>query len=181
MKQNKWQSNPALEKYPLQLSKIIIDFVSNLNLKITKEPLRELESAEYGACQFEIENNNIIFRVAKTTPTKIGQFVTFWKRPSLEAEIAPYDLEDHFKFIMVFVFNDKNSGIFLFDKSILSKKGVISIHNKGGKRAIRVYPPWCNPDSKQAIYSQKWQCEYYISLDQITEKEITLFNNIFNT
>ena len=82
---------------------------------------------------------------------------------------------------MIFVFNDINSGIFLFNKNILTKKGVISLQNKGGKRAIRVYPPWCNPDSKQSISSQKWQCEYYISLDQTTEKETNLFKNILNS
>ncbi len=179
--QNIWQSNPAQEKIPFQLSKIINEFISLSNLKITKEPLRELESVEYGACQFEIENKCIIFRVAKITPTKIGQFVTIWKRPSPSAEIAPFDFEDNFKFIMIIVYNEKHSGMFLFNKNILSKKGVISLHNKGGKRAIRVYPPWCNPDSKQAIYSQKWQCEYYLSLDRLTEKEINLFKNSLNS
>jgi hypothetical protein len=174
------QNIPTFEKIPLQYS-IIKNFIAILNLKITTNPLSELESAEYGACQFEIESKNIIFRVAKTTPTKIGQFVTLWKRPNSDSDIAPLDFEDHFKFIMIFVYNDLNSGVFLFNKNILTKKGVISLHNKGGKRAIRVYPPWCNPDSKQAISSQKWQCEYYISLDQTTEKETNLFKNILNS
>ena len=40
----------------------------------------EIESAEYGAYIFEINGFKIRFRVAKITPTKVGQFVTLWKR-----------------------------------------------------------------------------------------------------
>ena len=45
-----------------------------------KNLVLEAESQEYGACEFEMNNKQIKFRVAKITPTKIGQFVTFWKR-----------------------------------------------------------------------------------------------------
>ena len=40
----------------------------------------EKESSEYCAHRFEINNKKILFRQAKITPTKIGQFVTLWKR-----------------------------------------------------------------------------------------------------
>jgi hypothetical protein len=36
----------------------------------------EAESAEYGAYTFELNDLSVRFRVAKITPTKIGQFVT---------------------------------------------------------------------------------------------------------
>ena len=36
-------------------------------------PFIEPESSEYGACTFEINNLSIKYRVAKITPTKIGQ------------------------------------------------------------------------------------------------------------
>ncbi len=178
--ENFLQQIPILNNMPFKLAKIN-NFISTLNLKITKAAVLETESSEYGACQFEIDKHNIIFRVGNTTPTKIGQFVTIWKRPSPSAEIVPFDFEDNFKFIMIFVYDDIHSGIFLFNKNILVKKGVISLHSKEGKRAIRVYPPWCHPTAKQAINSQKWQCEYYISLDQLTNKEIDLFKNLFNS
>ncbi len=38
------------------------------------------EGAEYGACSFELNGLKIEHRVAKITPTKVGQFVTIWKR-----------------------------------------------------------------------------------------------------
>ena len=44
------------------------------NLKI------ENESADYEASEFTINNHSIKFRVGKISPTKVGQFVTFWKR-----------------------------------------------------------------------------------------------------
>ncbi len=42
--------------------------------------VQDNESQEYGASTFEMNNKIIKFRVAKITPTKVGQFVTFWKR-----------------------------------------------------------------------------------------------------
>lgn len=40
------------------------------------KPIPERESAEYGAYIFQLNSANVRFRVAKITPTKIGQFVT---------------------------------------------------------------------------------------------------------
>ncbi|MDC2865793.1 MepB family protein [Bacillus sp. BP-3] len=31
--------------------------------------------------------------------------------------------------------------------------------------AIRVYPRWENPTSKQAIEAQKWQLEYFVGMN----------------
>ena len=44
--------------------------------------INDVESQDYGACTFEVNKKIIKFRVAKVTPKKIGQFVTFWKRSS---------------------------------------------------------------------------------------------------
>jgi len=43
-------------------------------------PRREAESAEYEAHFFKLNNLAVRYRKAKVTPTKTGQFVTFWKR-----------------------------------------------------------------------------------------------------
>ena len=34
----------------------------------------------------------------------------------------------------------------------------------GGKRAIRVYPPWSYPVAKVAIKTQQWQLRYFVAL-----------------
>ncbi len=57
----------------------IKDYVFDLcNIRIVNLQM-ENESSEYGACTFDIGNLKITFRLAKITPTKIGQFVALWK------------------------------------------------------------------------------------------------------
>jgi len=62
----------------------------------------EEESEDYGAAEFTINNHPIKFRIGKITPTKVGQFVTFWKRLG-KGPILPYDLNDPFDFLVVSV------------------------------------------------------------------------------
>ena len=124
----------------------------------------EKESQEYGACSFEINGCRIQFRVAKITPTKIGQFVTLWKRIGA-GPILPYDLKDPVDLFIVSVRTSEHFGQFVFPKYVLHEKGVISKEGKGGKRAIRVYPPWDITDSNQAKNTQKWQLLYFFGMD----------------
>lgn len=42
--------------------------------------MKEAESTEYGAYTYRIDALSVKFRIAKITPTKIGQFVTLWER-----------------------------------------------------------------------------------------------------
>ena len=135
-------------------------------MTLTHEARREEESAEYGACRFGLDGQTIVFRVAKTTPTKIGQFVTLWKRPTPASEIAPLDTGDGVAFVVVSVADATHCGQFVFDREVLAAKGVMSIGGEGGKRAIRVYPPWVKPVAKQAIRTQQWQLKYFLALDQ---------------
>ena len=58
------------------LSSAIEQIYKPAGMRLTDEAWREEESAEYGACRFSLNGQVIVFRVAKTTPTKIGQFVT---------------------------------------------------------------------------------------------------------
>ncbi|MDP1835020.1 MAG: MepB family protein [Chlamydiales bacterium] len=120
----------------------------------------ELESREYGAADFELDGRLIKFRVAKITPTKIGQFVTFWKRIG-KGPIAPYDLADSFDFLIVSVKDGERFGQFVFPKSVLAERGIISRSGVGGKRAMRVYPSWDKADNPQAKKTQVWQLLYF--------------------
>lgn len=128
----------------------------------------ESESKEYAACNFTLNGKKIISREAKITPKKVGQFVTFWKRSEV-GPIEPFHENDAFDFFLVQVTNEKNSGIFILPKSILIKHGIISTARKEGKRALRVYPPWDIATNKQAIISQKWQAEFFYSLDKVED------------
>lgn len=130
----------------------------------------EAESAEYGAYTFKLNGLSIRYRVAKITPTKTGQFVTLWKRIG-NGPIQPFDSSDDLDLVIVSVRNDVHSGQFIFPKSVLVKKGVISTHIKEGKRAIRVYPPWDGAINKQAQKSQEWQLKYFVRVGEPVDLE----------
>ncbi len=129
------------------------------------EPILELESAEYGACDFKLNDFNIKFRVAKITPTKTGQFVTLWKR-NKQGIIEPFRLDDEIDFFIISTRKDNHFGQFIFPKAVLYEKGVISDERKEGKRAIRVYPPWDDANSKQAQKTQQWQLKYFLEIPE---------------
>ncbi len=121
----------------------------------------EVESADYGACRFEVNGLAVQFRAAKITPKKIGQFVTLWKRAGT-GPIQPFDTADPVDCFIVAASCGARSGHFIFAKSVLAARGVISVDGIGGRRAMRIYAPWDAPDSKQALKTQAWQSEYFI-------------------
>lgn len=131
-------------------------------------PIPYEDNAEYGACTFILNNRLIHFRTAKITPTKTGQFVTLWKRTG-NSPIQPFDVNDSFDFFIINVKSNNHRGQFIFSKNILLKKGIISQNQKGGKRAIRVYPPWDQTTNSQAIKTQKWQLDYFLDMSSNIE------------
>lgn len=124
----------------------------------------EKESAEYDAHTFKLNKLSIIYRASKITPTKVGQFVTIWKRNS-QGITEPFHISDDIDFIVISVRNGNHFGQFIFPKSVLIDKGIISSSKKEGKRGIRVYAPWDKTENKQAIKTQKWQTDYFISIN----------------
>ncbi len=136
--------------------------------------MQEAESQEYGACEFELNNHRIKFRVAKITPTKIGQFVTLWKRIE-NGPIVPFDMADPVDLFVVCVRKGQQFGQFVFPKNVLHEKGFVSKDGKGGKRAMRVYPPWDMADSPQAKKTQTWQLKYFFEIQPAIDAEIITF------
>ena len=157
-------SKSTLNPHLGHLNEAIRDVYKFAGMKVTHPVQPEVESAEYGAYRFGLEGHAIAFRVAKTTPTKVGQFVTIWKRPTPDSEIAPLDITDGVQFVVVSVSDAAHRGQFIFDQRLLLAKGIMSHNRKGGKRAIRVYPPWSNPTAKDAIRTQQWQTQHFLPL-----------------
>jgi hypothetical protein len=148
------------------------------------EPLMEKESTEYGACTFEVKKLKIVYRNAKITPTKSGQFVTLWKRKG-DGPIQPFDINDNIDLVIINTQKNNLIGQFVFPKSVLSDKGIISNNRKEGKRAFRVYPPWDETTSNQARKTQLWQLEYFLSNDtdkplDINRAKMLYFQNEMN-
>jgi hypothetical protein len=157
-------------------SKIIFDLLYELkemvfapcNLRLS-HLIIENESKAYSACRFELNTLKIIFRTAKVTPTKSGQFVTLWKRIE-NGTIQPFDFSDKADLFIINTKNGFHSGQFIFPKSVLLQKGVLSTESKEGKRAFRVYSPWDLTSNKQAKNTQKWQLDYFLEIQ--SEQEI---------
>lgn len=137
----------------------------------------DAESTEYQACSFKLNSLQIIHRLSKITPTKIGQFVTIWKR-NRKGITTPFDVSDNFDFIVITSKSDINLGQFVFPKAVLLEKGIISNNNISGKRGIRVYPPWDIPTSKQAVKTQLWQIKYFYSINK-DAFDVELVKNLF--
>jgi hypothetical protein len=146
---------------------------------ICTEPIPEAESKEYGANSFTINGKSVKFRVAKTTPTKIGQFVTLWKRIE-NGPIAPFHIDDDIDFFIVSCRKENHLGQFIFPKTVLHEKGVLSNDIKEGKRAIRVYPPWDITTSKQAEKTQQWQLNYFLTIIEGNPAELEYSDKICN-
>lgn len=121
------------------------------------------ENIQYGGYTFALNNSLVKFRIAKITPTKIGQFVTLWKR-DIDGITQPYDVSDPFVFYIISTRKENHFRQFVFPKSLLYKQGVLSADGKGGKRALRVYPPWDTGLNRQAQKTQKWQIEYFLEI-----------------
>src|SRR5690606_14840310 len=159
------------------LNQIKTEVYDKCALKIT-EFGSEMESKEYDACRFKLNGLNVISRTAKITPKKVGQFVTFWKRNG-NGLIEPFNETDQIDFFVVNVLTENGFGQFVFPKSVLVKKGIISTESKEGKRAFRVYPNWDIVKSNQAERTQKWQLDYFYEINDSTDlnKVVELYNN----
>lgn len=159
------------------------------DLKIVKEHIydkcglemsdvkQHLEGAEYGACSFILNGMAIQYRVSKITPTKTGQFVTIWKRNN-EGITAPFDFLDDLDFIIITSKSGDNLGQFIFPKAVLADKGIITRNGKEGKRGIRVYPPWDIPSNKQAIKTQSWQTNYFLTINTDLSTDLDLLKRL---
>jgi len=142
------------------------------NLKVMSE------SRAYSACTFEVNSSQIVFRSAKITPTKTGQFVTVWRRNE-EGITQAYEYSDGFDCMIIYVESGSHSGIFILSKTTLLKHGIISDGIKPGKRGIRMYPSWDETTNNQAKKTQKWQLEYFIETS-ITIIDLEKFKNLLN-
>lgn len=125
----------------------------------------ELESQQYSACDFQLNKLKVKFRLAKITPTKIGQFVTIWKRNE-KGITQPFDIFDDIDFFIISARQQNKLGLFIFTKSALHDNKILSDKIKQGKRGIRVYPNWDFPTNKPAQKTQQWQTKYFLEISK---------------
>jgi hypothetical protein len=148
------------------------------NLRLTSINICS-ESMEYSACSFYLEGKKIEYRASKITPTKTGQFVTIWKR-NKNGVTKPFDIFDDLDFIVITSISGERIGQFIFPKSILAEKGIITQNNKDGKRGIRVYPIWDKATNKQAEKTQNWQINYFVEIKSDNKTDLNFAKKLFN-
>lgn len=139
----------------------------------------DCESEAYGACSFVLNGQTIQYRESKITPTKIGQFVTVWKRGATGLT-EPFAASDAIDYLIISARNGNHFGQFVFSKAVLMEQGIISSSKQPGKRGIRIYPPWDLPTSKQALAAQSWQLNYFMTITERSEEAIDLVKKLFS-
>jgi len=131
---------------------------------IVKSVQEEKQNAKYGAGRFQLSSRTVRFRVANITPTKAGQFVAFWEKDNNNKN-QPYTYEEAPDLFVITSFKtDREFGQFIFPKEILLRQNILRSCLTKGKMAIRVYPSWDRPTSKQALNTQKWQLPYFVDM-----------------
>ncbi len=124
----------------------------------------EKQNSMYGAGTFQLSSRTIRFRVANVTPRKTGQFVAFWEKDENNKN-QPYSYDEAPYLLVVTVFkNNDNFGQFVFPKKVLLKQAILQSSLTKGKMAMRVYPSWDSPTSKQAMKTQEWQLPYFVDM-----------------
>lgn len=134
---------------------------NGLTVKLVQE---EKQNAKYGAGTFQLSSRTVRFRVASITPTKAGQFVAFWEK-DINNKNQPYLYEEAPDLLVITTFKNENEfGQFIFPKEVLLQRDILRSTTTNGKMALRVYPGWDSPSSKQAMTTQKWQLPYFVDM-----------------
>lgn len=142
------------------------------NQLIVKSIQEEKQNSNYCAGTFQLASRTVRFRVAKKTPTKVGQFVAFWEKDENNKN-QPFTYEEAPDLLVITTFiSDSTFGQFIFPKDILFKHNILKSSSTKGKMAIRVYPSWDCPTSKQAVKTQEWQLPYFIDMSNPNELPI---------
>ncbi|MFF2554125.1 MepB family protein [Nocardia sp. NPDC058058] len=139
----------------------------------------EATNAEYGAFVARVGCGMVRFRVGRLTPTKVGLFVAVWRRAA-DGSTEPFTAEDGIDLLVVMVREGERFGQFVFPSAALVQHGIVSLAGGDGKRGFRVYPPWSATANKQAMRSQKWQCEYFLDLRDAQTVELPRARELYD-
>lgn len=119
-----------------------------------------------GAGSGESSVTEVRVRSGKITPTKVGLFVTHWRRTA-DGTTGPYGVHDSADTLLVTAAENgphPARGVFVFDRASLVAHGIVERDGHGGKRGFRVYPPWSPTAPGQAARTQRWQVEHFVPL-----------------
>lgn len=124
----------------------------------------EEQNGEYGGMLIKSKGIEYRIRIGKKTAKKVGQFITIWEKDENGKNTA-YAYNDFPEYLVVFCQQADFLGKFVFPKNVLLEKGVLKTETEKGKMALRIYPRWEVPTSKQAQKTQNWQLVYFEMLE----------------
>ena len=151
----------------------LLAYFGNLTIqKITVEP----QNAAYEGTCLEIDGHHYRSRLAKLTAKKKGYFVVFWEKDA-NNQNQPYDFASSPDKLIISVIDGHQKGQFIFPKSVLLAKGILSGPHAAGKMASRVYPSWVKDLNLSAQKTQKWQAPYFIDLSLKVDRHA--LNNLY--
>uniref|UniRef100_UPI003F57AB48 MepB family protein n=1 Tax=Terribacillus aidingensis TaxID=586416 RepID=UPI003F57AB48 len=149
---------------------LIEDIVSNFNQSTITKVITEDHNKDYEGLLIEIENKTYRSRLAKATPKKRGYFVVFWEKDENNKN-QPYSFSESPDKVIISIIDNDLRGQFIFPKSKLLEKGILSNETIKGKMAIRVYPSWERDLNNTAAQTQKWQQNFFIDLSNNLDQE----------
>ncbi|MGX6607201.1 MepB family protein [Micromonosporaceae bacterium Da 78-11] len=145
---------------------------------VCSRPVPEPESADYCAHSLVVNGRSVRFRTARTTPTKVGQFVTLWAR-SASGPIRPLDTTDAVDLVVVNTPDARHFGQFVFPTGTLRERGIVAGDRSAGKRGFRVYPPWTTTTNRQAGATQAWQLNHFLQVDDGVPLDVPRARNLY--
>lgn len=134
----------------------------------------ESQNSSYAGGHYRLNETSIRLRAAKITPKKVGQFVAFWQKDD-QGVNQPYALSESPDILVIYVATAEQRGLFVFPRDLLAKKKILTVGSSKGKMAMRVYPPWDQPNNAQGEKTQAWQVTYFMDLSepaQITTEQL---------
>ena len=132
-------------------------YAAEVGVTAAVTPVEQNSDYEPGIAQIRGEAWHI--RTARTTPTKPGAFVAFWRR-DVNGTTIPFGAVDLGAGLLVFVDQADGRGVFRFTAGELLELGVAS-GKRQGKRGFRVYPSWCTGLNPQATATQRAQASAF--------------------
>ena len=174
--------NEAMTKK--SMFKRVLDYLDKTYYKPNKLILEfqeeEKQNEKYGGGKFKLSGKTIRLRVSKITPSKQGQFVSFWEKNNENVNQA-YHYKDSPDLLVIHCFKDNDKrGQFVFPKEALLKFGILQSNSSKGKMGMRVYPIWNLPTNKQALKTQAWQAKYFIDLSNQADINYKKFLELYS-
>ncbi len=123
---------------------------------------------DYEGFDFRINNKVYKSRLGNKTPTKPGYFTTLWFKDENDKNIA-YSYDGFCDGLMIIIDEEDKQGLFILDKEVLLKLGILS-STKKGKMGFRVYTKWDINLNKTAQKTYDAMKDYFIDLNNIDEK-----------